>query len=255
MEEWDVDEVCVWLNAIGLGAKAGPFRDEAVDGALLVDLTEKELQDDLYLTKLQIKKYCQNLELAQREIKASRDPAASENLGEKVKILELKVSDLEAQLEEKNATIKELEDKKLELDASSAAVASAAASEPSIRVPPQASAAPPARASAAAPSPAAAAPPPPPPPKSNPPKKPPPKEEKPGVKGRPVLGGAAKGAAAGAVGGAVFGAVSDDMDAGEGAAAGAAAGAAVGACKGLRDRRQQQGKKVLFGGPGKGWLS
>jgi hypothetical protein len=54
--EYSVDEVCIWVNAIGLGAKMDGFRENSVDGGMLVGLTLDDLTADLGLNNLQAKK-------------------------------------------------------------------------------------------------------------------------------------------------------------------------------------------------------
>jgi hypothetical protein len=42
---YSVDEVCTFLNAIGLGSKIGAFQENAIDGSMLVSLTERMILD------------------------------------------------------------------------------------------------------------------------------------------------------------------------------------------------------------------
>ena len=60
--EYSVDEVCIWVNAIGLGAKMDGFRENSVDGGMLVGLTLDDLTVDLGLNNLQAKKLMRDLE-------------------------------------------------------------------------------------------------------------------------------------------------------------------------------------------------
>ena len=55
IKDFDNQEVCIWLNAIGLGSKVGPFRDNAVDGDLLCSLSQEDLTNDLGLSGLQVR--------------------------------------------------------------------------------------------------------------------------------------------------------------------------------------------------------
>jgi hypothetical protein len=64
--EYSVDEVCIWLNAIGLGAKIAGFRENAVDGNMLVSLAFDDLTADLGLTNLQAKKLVRDLETSKQ---------------------------------------------------------------------------------------------------------------------------------------------------------------------------------------------
>lgn len=47
-----VDDVCNWLNSISLSQYSDSFRENYVDGVLLVTLTTTELRDDLGVTNL-----------------------------------------------------------------------------------------------------------------------------------------------------------------------------------------------------------
>ena len=54
IKDFDNQEVCIWLNAIGLGTKIGPFIQNAVDGDLLCSLGLDDLTGDLGLSGLQV---------------------------------------------------------------------------------------------------------------------------------------------------------------------------------------------------------
>ena len=54
IKDFDNHEVCIWLNAIGLGSKIQPFRESAVDGDLLCSLNLDDLTGDLGLSGLQV---------------------------------------------------------------------------------------------------------------------------------------------------------------------------------------------------------
>ncbi|GAX12220.1 hypothetical protein FisN_1Hh149 [Fistulifera solaris] len=58
---YSVDEVCLFLNAIGLGDKAGEFRIQSVDGSLLVALTPEDFAE-LGVSGLQGKKIVNAIE-------------------------------------------------------------------------------------------------------------------------------------------------------------------------------------------------
>jgi hypothetical protein len=62
--EYTQEEVCVWLNAIGLGSRIPDFQENAIDGPLLITLSVDELEGDLGLSTLQIRKFHQSLEFA-----------------------------------------------------------------------------------------------------------------------------------------------------------------------------------------------
>lgn len=48
----DNDCVCAWLGSIGLGQCAAAFREQHIDGAVLLELTELELRDELGLQRM-----------------------------------------------------------------------------------------------------------------------------------------------------------------------------------------------------------
>ena len=87
-KDFDLDEVCVWLNAIGLGSKTDAFRENAVDGTMLVTLTEEDMTE-LGLSGLQGKKVT-------RMVASTRDMVSGGSGS----------SDKVAQLEKENAELK-----------------------------------------------------------------------------------------------------------------------------------------------------
>jgi SAM domain (Sterile alpha motif) len=82
--EFDLDDVCTFLTAIGLGDKAEPFRENCVDGSLLCTLTAEDLTSDLGLTGLQAKKLLRSIDAennsthtASASIDTTRDKVAA----------------------------------------------------------------------------------------------------------------------------------------------------------------------------------
>mmetsp|Transcript_7689 Transcript_7689/g.21399 ORF Transcript_7689/g.21399 Transcript_7689/m.21399 type:complete len:189 (-) Transcript_7689:147-713(-) len=55
IETFDIEDVCLWVFAIGLGEKADAFRENAVDGAMLLTLGDTDFAE-LGLSSLQGKK-------------------------------------------------------------------------------------------------------------------------------------------------------------------------------------------------------
>ena len=53
---WTVDEVYDMVKSCGEKFKADSFRDEGIDGEVLLEMTDEEFQDDIGLTKLQTKR-------------------------------------------------------------------------------------------------------------------------------------------------------------------------------------------------------
>lgn len=76
--DWTIDEVIQYVEYQGLGHVADKFRDNAIDGSVLVDLTAEDLCNDLGLQKLQAKKILQNLKLpANKRTKSCRGALGS----------------------------------------------------------------------------------------------------------------------------------------------------------------------------------
>lgn len=197
LENYDVDEVAIWLSCIGLGPKVSQFRENGIDGNMLVTLTDVELEQDLGLTRLQAKKVLQQIDFT-KELVAGDRTSNDEGVLQRNRELEAMID----QLQHENARLKS-ELKRYQ--------------QPQY-VPPTSSA----QVYHQAPAPA--------------PSQQPSQTSRP-ASGGGVLRGAAGGAASGAVKGAIVGAILPGMDASDGAKAGAAAGAAGGAMHGLRERR------------------
>merc|ERR1712137_493043 len=53
---WSVDQVVLFVEGLGLGHIVEPFRENAIDGQMLVELSASDLCGELGLTKLQAKK-------------------------------------------------------------------------------------------------------------------------------------------------------------------------------------------------------
>ena len=241
IESWDLDEVCIWLNCIGLGEKVDPFRENTVDGETLTSLSNDDLTAELGLTNLQAKKVLRQIDETKEMIalrEGSGAPAAAAGDGGDSEELQLEIQQLKDKLEAKDATIASLEEENGSLkgeveklqgqleELSQAPREAQPAAQ--YQYPPQGYAYPPPQGY--------------PPQQAYPPQEqqqaPPPEPEHHEPQGPGVIGGAARGAAGGALKGAVMGAILPGMDAGDGAAAGAAVGALGGAGRGLFGRRR-----------------
>jgi len=102
-KSYDVDEVCLFLNAIGLSSKADAFRDNAVDGDMLVSLTDEDLKGELGLSTLQARKVQQKLEFAKELAEGGEGGGGGGNDEEnaaKIQALEEENAALRAQIEE-----------------------------------------------------------------------------------------------------------------------------------------------------------
>ena len=58
---WSVSDVVVFLEDMGLGHKADAFRENGLDGAFLLKLSARDLEDELGLTRLQARKIMDRL--------------------------------------------------------------------------------------------------------------------------------------------------------------------------------------------------
>lgn len=122
-KDFTVDEVCIWLAAIGLGAKAPDFRNQQVDGGLLVMFGTAEFAD-LGVSAVDAMKI-------QRALAFANELAGSKNDVNEDRVKEL---------EEENARLKrEVDILKHQLDGiSKPASAPAPAPAPAPRAPPPA---------------------------------------------------------------------------------------------------------------------
>jgi hypothetical protein len=199
------EEVAVWLNSVGLGAKIDDFKANAIDGAMLVTLSAEDLTGDLGFSNLQARKFSQSLDFA-KSLAASggteggADPEYTKDLEEEVERLKNEIASLR------------LINKQLHEQLSGGTPQYAPAPAP----PPQEYRAPAPAPQRYAPAPA-------------------PQQHRAGA---PVIKGAAGGALRGATIGAIGGAIAGDPA--KGAAMGAAMGAAGGGLDGLAARRRQR---------------
>mmetsp|Transcript_28445 Transcript_28445/g.53464 ORF Transcript_28445/g.53464 Transcript_28445/m.53464 type:complete len:252 (-) Transcript_28445:1579-2334(-) len=63
--DYSQEEVNLFLNSIGLGEKIPAFTANAIDGSMLVTLTEEDLTGDLGLTSLQVEKFTRSLQFVE----------------------------------------------------------------------------------------------------------------------------------------------------------------------------------------------
>ena len=102
VSQWSVDNVCTWLSAIGLGSKAAPFKDNAVDGSLLSTLSAEDLSADLGLSNIQAKKVLHELEFV-----ASLSSGGGGGGGD---YYDEQIQQLQEELAAKDATIRQLQE-------------------------------------------------------------------------------------------------------------------------------------------------
>lgn len=101
IEHYDVDEVAIWLGCIGLSPKVSQFRENGIDGKMLVTLTDDELQQDLGLTRLQAKKVFQQIDFTKELTAGNRAPP--DEVMSKTRELEAAIE----QLKHENARLKD----------------------------------------------------------------------------------------------------------------------------------------------------
>jgi len=100
--QYSLDEVCLFVNAVGLGAKADAFRENSVDGSMLVTLGPEDF-GELGLTSLQGKKILRSLEFTAELAKeggGGGNPAELDALSKENKALRDENMALKAQLAE-----------------------------------------------------------------------------------------------------------------------------------------------------------
>jgi hypothetical protein len=94
-KEYSIDEVCLWVFALGLGDKADAFREAAIDGDMLINLDGEDFKE-LGLSSLQGKKVMQGIEISASQAEQEATGVDSERNKE----LEAEIATLRAQLEE-----------------------------------------------------------------------------------------------------------------------------------------------------------
>lgn len=93
------EEVAMWLVATGMGDKVAVFKQNSVDGGLLVTLTTADLTGDLGFTNLQARKFLQNLEFTTNLSAGGGDTSAlvAENQALKAQVAQLQRANQELQ--------------------------------------------------------------------------------------------------------------------------------------------------------------
>jgi SAM domain (Sterile alpha motif)/Glycine-zipper domain len=95
--EFSIDEVAMWLVAIGLGSKAPEFKENGIDGPMLVALSDQDLQTDLGLQNLQLRKFRVSLDFSNGLSEGGgADPARMSQLEAENYKLKKQVADLQA---------------------------------------------------------------------------------------------------------------------------------------------------------------
>lgn len=96
--DFTVAEVGMWLTAIGLGNKAPEFQENGIDGPMLVALTDQDLQTDLGLQNLQLRKFRISLDFSNDLVAGGggADPSRVAQLEAENAQLKNKVADLQA---------------------------------------------------------------------------------------------------------------------------------------------------------------
>jgi hypothetical protein len=130
---WSDDEVAIWLHCIGLGDKIDNFKENQVDGGLLLTLEKEDLTGDLGLTSLMAKKL-----LRERELLTSTSGGGGGG-GDAQELQHLQVDNrhLEEEIKEKDAKIQKLEKEIAALKPPPQAPAPAPAPAPKAAPPPK----------------------------------------------------------------------------------------------------------------------
>jgi predicted lipid-binding transport protein (Tim44 family) len=96
-KEYSIDEVCLWVFALGLGDKADAFREAAIDGDMLLSLGDEDFKE-LGLSSLQSKKVMRGIVISVSQV----EQGGAGDESERIKELEAEIVELRAQLEENN---------------------------------------------------------------------------------------------------------------------------------------------------------
>merc|ERR1712083_503448 len=95
-EEWSVKEVCYWLNRIHLDKYMKAFREQIIDGSILLrDLDQAMLESELGIKRLHLKKIMREIEkLKAKSLKFKKESKDSRD--ELIKSLRLEIEELKA---------------------------------------------------------------------------------------------------------------------------------------------------------------
>jgi type II secretory pathway pseudopilin PulG len=103
--QYTQDEVNMWLNAIGLGSMIDVFKENAIDGAILMSLTEQDLTGSLLqLTTFQARKFQMSLQYVTNLANASSSGEQQQQQLQQQRIHSLEVQN--QQLQKENADLK-----------------------------------------------------------------------------------------------------------------------------------------------------
>ena len=116
VDEWTVDDVSTWLDAIGLGHKSSDFTKASVDGKALLDACDDltKLQESYGLSGLQVKKIVKSLD---KEVKTTKGGDTAIAMSDAVSE-EINNSSLKAENESLKDELKELREAVSELKSS-----------------------------------------------------------------------------------------------------------------------------------------
>jgi len=94
-DEWSVKEVCYWLNTIHLDKYIKPFRDQIIDGSILLrDLDDAMLVNELGVKRLHVKKLQREIgKLAAKSAKLKKE--SNDQRDELIEQLREEISELE----------------------------------------------------------------------------------------------------------------------------------------------------------------
>ena len=106
-KEFSVDEVGMWLTAIGLGSKISEFKDNSIDGLMLVTLEDNDLQSDLGLSNLQLRKFRASLDFS-TSLAASHGDGGPDQSAQ-IAALQQENTQLKAKIADLNAIINALQ--------------------------------------------------------------------------------------------------------------------------------------------------
>jgi cell division protein FtsB len=104
--QYTQEEVSVWLNSVGLGSKVDVFKENGIDGQMLVTLTEADAMGYLGLSALQARKFALSLDFA----KSLADGSGGVGNPQLVEALQRENAQLREEVSNLKAINKELQD-------------------------------------------------------------------------------------------------------------------------------------------------
>ena len=115
--DYTQEEVNIFLNSIGLGHKIDSFKENGVDGPMIVTLTKEDLTNDLEMSNLQARKFQMSLDFAKELVEGGGGGSTSgtdhkeiiNSLKEQIKSLEDENEFLKSDVKYLNGVIEDMQ--------------------------------------------------------------------------------------------------------------------------------------------------